>query len=76
VTNLRKKTGEARIGQRRPVSSQGNPVTTSPPLDGRTRHQKQLEVLNHFGTIDFDPDHDPLKLRQLDRDRIRIEQLK
>jgi hypothetical protein len=31
------------------------------------RHRKQLEILNHFGTIDFDPDYDYKKVRQLDR---------
>jgi hypothetical protein len=32
--------------------------------------RKQLEILNHFGTIDFDPDYDPIKLRNLDRTRM------
>ena len=25
-------------------------------LDEKTRSKKQLEILDHFGTIDFDPD--------------------
>jgi hypothetical protein len=37
----------------------------------QTRRRKQLEILNHFGTIDFDPDYDPIKLRQLERDRMK-----
>jgi hypothetical protein len=36
-----------------------------------TRHQKQLEVLNHFGAIDFDPGYDPVKLREADRQRMK-----
>jgi hypothetical protein len=39
--------------------------------DEQARRRKQLEILNHFGTIDFDPDYDPLKLRQLERDRMK-----
>ena len=31
------------------------------------RHRKQLEILNHFGTIDYDPDYDYKKVPQLDR---------
>jgi hypothetical protein len=31
------------------------------------RRSKQLEILNHFGTIDFDPGYDYKKMRQLDR---------
>jgi hypothetical protein len=26
-----------------------------------------LEILDHFGTIDFDPEYDYRKIRQLDR---------
>jgi hypothetical protein len=39
--------------------------------DEQSRRRKQLEILDHFGMIDFDPDYDPLKLRQLDRDRMK-----
>jgi Arc/MetJ family transcription regulator len=40
-------------------------------LDEYIRRRKQLEILKHFGTIDFDPDYDPIKLRQRDRERMR-----
>lgn len=40
-------------------------------LDEYIRRRKQLEVLKLFGTIDYDPSYDPLKLRQRDRDRMR-----
>jgi hypothetical protein len=36
-------------------------------LDEYIRRRKQLEILDHFGTIDFDPDYDYKKLRMLDR---------
>jgi len=36
-------------------------------LDEFIRRRKQLEILDHFGTIDFDPDYDYRKMRQLDR---------
>ncbi|MGD0346161.1 MAG: type II toxin-antitoxin system VapB family antitoxin [Terracidiphilus sp.] len=36
-------------------------------LDEFIRRRKQLEILNHFGTIDFDPEFDYRKMRQLDR---------
>jgi hypothetical protein len=36
-------------------------------LDEYVRRRKQLEILNHFGTIDFDPEYDYKKMRQLDR---------
>lgn len=36
-------------------------------LDEFIRRRKQLEILDHFGTIDFDPEYDYRKLRQLDR---------
>ena len=36
-------------------------------LDEFIRRRKQLEILNHFGTIDFDPEYDYRKMRQLDR---------
>jgi len=40
-------------------------------LDEYIRRRKQLEILKHFGTIDFDPRYDPIKLRQRDRERMR-----
>lgn len=36
-------------------------------LDEYIRRRKQLEILDHFGTIDFDPDYDYKKMRMLDR---------
>jgi len=36
-------------------------------LDEYIRWRKQLEILDHAGTIDFDPDYDYKKMRQLDR---------
>jgi hypothetical protein len=36
-------------------------------LDQYIRRQKQLRILDHFGTVDFDPDYDYKKMRQLDR---------
>ncbi|MGP8252785.1 MAG: type II toxin-antitoxin system VapB family antitoxin [Terracidiphilus sp.] len=36
-------------------------------LDEYIRWRKQMEILKHFGTIDFDPDYDYKKMRQLDR---------
>ncbi len=36
-------------------------------LDEFIRRRKQLEILNHFGTIDFDPEYDDKKMRLLDR---------
>ena len=36
-------------------------------LDEYIRRRKQLEVLKHFGTIDFDPNYDYKRLRRLDR---------
>jgi hypothetical protein len=36
-------------------------------LDEYIRWRKQLEILDHFGTIDFDPEYDYKKMRQLDR---------
>lgn len=36
-------------------------------LDEYIRHRKQLRILDHFGTVDFDPDYDYKKLRQMDR---------
>jgi len=36
-------------------------------LDEFIRRRKQLEILDHFGTIDFDPEFDYRKMRQLDR---------
>lgn len=36
-------------------------------LDEFIRRHKQLEILDLFGTIDFDPGYDYRKMRQLDR---------
>jgi Arc/MetJ family transcription regulator len=36
-------------------------------LDEFVRRRRQLEILDHFGTIDFDPEYDYRKMRQLDR---------
>lgn len=36
-------------------------------LDEYIRHRRQLEILDHFGTIDFDPDYDYKKMRKLDK---------
>lgn len=36
-------------------------------LDEYIRYRKQLEILDHFGTIDFDPGYDYKKMRKLDR---------
>jgi Arc/MetJ family transcription regulator len=36
-------------------------------LDEYIRRRKQLEILDHFGTIDFDPDYDYKKMRKLDK---------
>lgn len=36
-------------------------------LDEYIRWRKQMEILNHFGTIDFDPEYDYKKMRLLDR---------
>jgi len=38
-------------------------------LNEYIRHRKQLEILDHFGTIDYDPTCDYKKMRQL----VRIE---
>jgi putative antitoxin of VapBC-like toxin-antitoxin system len=40
-------------------------------LDEYIRWRKQLQILDHFGTIDFDPSYDHKKLRKLDRIRAR-----
>ncbi len=36
-------------------------------LDEYIRRRKQLEILDHFGTIDFDPTYDYKKVRKLNR---------
>jgi putative antitoxin of VapBC-like toxin-antitoxin system len=36
-------------------------------LEEYIQRRKQLEILNLFGTIDFDPDYNYKKNRQLDR---------
>jgi hypothetical protein len=38
-------------------------------LEHYIRWRKQMQILDHFGTIDYDPDFDHKKLRQLDRIR-------
>jgi hypothetical protein len=47
-------------------------AATSPPLDPEL-HRRQLDILNHFGTIDFDPDYDPFEIRRRDRERLKRE---
>jgi hypothetical protein len=36
-------------------------------LDEYVRLRRQLEILDHFGTIDFNPNYDYKKMRRLDR---------
>lgn len=36
-------------------------------LDEYIRRRKQMEILEHLGTVDFDSRYDYKKLRQLDR---------
>ena len=36
-------------------------------LDEYIRWRRQKEILNHFGTIDFDPAYDYKKMRLLDK---------
>lgn len=36
-------------------------------LDEYIRWRKQLKILDHFGTIDFDPKYNYKKIRKLDR---------
>jgi len=36
-------------------------------LDEYIRWRKQLKILDHFGTIDFDSNYDYKKMRRLDR---------
>jgi hypothetical protein len=36
-------------------------------LDEYIRWRKQLKILDHFGTIDYDPTYDYKKVRRLDR---------
>jgi Arc/MetJ family transcription regulator len=36
-------------------------------LQEYVQRRKQLEILNLFGTVDFDPDYDYKKNRQLDK---------
>lgn len=42
-------------------------------LDEYIRWRKQLEIIDHFGTIDFDPTFDYKKMRQLDRIEVDAE---
>ncbi len=39
----------------------------SAALEEYIRRRRQLEILDHFGTIDFDPKYDYRKMRRLDR---------
>lgn len=41
-------------------------------LEEYIQHRKQLEILDIFGTIDFDPDYDSKKNRQLDHVELDI----
>lgn len=36
-------------------------------LDEYIRRRKQIEILEHFGTVEFDPAYNARKMRQLDR---------
>jgi hypothetical protein len=36
-------------------------------LDEYIRWRRQMEILDHFGSVDFDPGYDASKLRKLDR---------
>jgi Arc/MetJ family transcription regulator len=36
-------------------------------LEEYIRRRKQIQILRHFGTVDFDPTYDARKMRQLDR---------
>jgi hypothetical protein len=36
-------------------------------LDEYIRRRKQLEILDYFGTVDYDPTYDYKKVRKLDR---------
>lgn len=36
-------------------------------LDEYIRRRKQSEILEHFGTVEFDPAYNARKMRQLDR---------
>ena len=36
-------------------------------LNEYIRRRKQMEILEHFGAVDFDPHYDYKKLRRLDR---------
>ena len=38
-------------------------------LDEYIRRRKQMEILEHFGTVDFDSRYDYKKLRRLDRSK-------
>ena len=42
-------------------------------LDEYIRRRKQLEILDHFGTIDYDPTYDYKKMRKLDRIELDVE---
>jgi len=42
-------------------------------LEEYIRHRKQLEILDLFGTIDFDPTYDAKQARQLDKIELETE---
>jgi Arc/MetJ family transcription regulator len=41
--------------------------TVSAALSEYIAHRKQLEVLKHFGTVDFDPEYDYKRERKMKR---------
>jgi hypothetical protein len=61
-----------RIQRRRNALSNDRGGISQPPLDPEL-HRRQLEILRHFGTIDFDPDYDPLEMRRRDREQLKRE---
>ena len=44
-----------------------NEAAVTAARDEYIRRRKQLEILDLFGTIDFDPEYNYKKMRQLDR---------
>jgi len=59
------------LDSRPPAEAQDSEPRLSP--EDADRRRRQLELLNHFGTIDFDPDWDPIKLRERDREKLKQE---
>ena len=53
--------------------AQDEPAATPLSPEDADRRRRQLELLNHFGTIDFDPDWDPIKRRDRDREKLKQE---